>query len=56
MSFTFQVIDLLEPKKTDLPIREDGHKNIFVTGLSEKKICSVAEFNESFGPASNNRY
>ena len=53
----FQVFDLVHPgQHTDLPIREDGHKHIFVAGLAETEIKSVQEFNESFGPASKNRY
>ncbi len=53
--FPLQVQDLLNPKQTDLPIREDQLKNIFVTGLSEKVIHNIKEFNDSFGPASRNR-
>ncbi len=51
-----KVLDLLKPTQTDLPIREDHRKKIFVVGLSYKEINNVQEFNESFGPASKNRY
>ena len=51
-----KVLDLLDPTNTDLPIREDGNKNIFVAGLSEKHIADVSDFNANFGPASRNRY
>ncbi|KAK3083722.1 hypothetical protein FSP39_002014 [Pinctada imbricata] len=50
-----KVIDLLEPKENDLPIREDGEKNIFIPGLAEKEIHSFDDFKALFGPASNNR-
>ena len=51
----WQVQDLLEPSKTDLPIREDQHKNIFVAGLSEQTIDNVQDFNHTFAGASKNR-
>ncbi|PVD33129.1 hypothetical protein C0Q70_08578 [Pomacea canaliculata] len=50
-----KVQDLLNPKETDLPIREDSSHNIFVAGLTEKLIGSYREFSLLFGPASNNR-
>lgn len=53
---TFQVMDLLEPKESDLPIREDTDKNILIPGLAEKEIKNFDEFKAYFGPASNNRY
>jgi len=51
-----KVLDLVEPGvHTDLPIREDSHKKIFVAGLAWKNISSVDEFNQIFGSASKNR-
>ncbi|KAL5016569.1 hypothetical protein ScPMuIL_006158 [Solemya velum] len=50
-----KVHDLLEPKNSDLPIREDGDKNIFVPGLTDKTINNFDEFKALFVPASNNR-
>ncbi|ESO97247.1 hypothetical protein LOTGIDRAFT_114997 [Lottia gigantea] len=50
-----KVQDLLEPASIDLPIREDGDRNIFVAGLAEKKISSFDDFKNYFGPATNNR-
>ncbi|CAG2217950.1 KIF22 [Mytilus edulis] len=50
-----KVMDLLDPKDTDLPIREDTEKNILIPGLGEKEIHSFDEFKTYFGPASNNR-
>ncbi|KAK7487890.1 hypothetical protein BaRGS_00020791 [Batillaria attramentaria] len=61
VSFSFleiyneKVQDLLNPKETDLPIREDAMHNIFVAGLTEKTIHSFDDFKNLFGPASNNR-
>ncbi|OWF55341.1 kinesin-like protein KIF22-B [Mizuhopecten yessoensis] len=50
-----KVMDLLDVKNSDLPIREDGDKNIFVPGLAKREIESFDEFKVHFGPASNNR-
>ncbi|XP_060067910.1 kinesin-like protein KIF22-B [Ylistrum balloti] len=50
-----KVMDLLDVKNSDLPIREDGDKNIFVPGLAKQEIQSFDEFKVHFGPASNNR-
>ncbi|VDH96992.1 kinesin family member 22, partial [Mytilus galloprovincialis] len=50
-----KVMDLLDPKDTDLPIREDTEKNILIPGLGEKEIHNFDEFKTYFGPASNNR-
>ncbi|XP_076108090.1 kinesin-like protein KIF22 isoform X2 [Mytilus galloprovincialis] len=50
-----KVMDLLDPKDTDLPIREDTEKNILIPGLGEKEIRNFDEFKTYFGPASNNR-
>ncbi|XP_064612774.1 kinesin-like protein KIF22-A [Liolophura sinensis] len=61
LSFSFleiyneKVQDLLEPKNTDLPIREDGEKNIFVSGLAERVITDFDEFKKLFGAAASNR-
>ncbi|KAL3858251.1 hypothetical protein ACJMK2_012848 [Sinanodonta woodiana] len=50
-----KVQDLLLPKNTDLPIREDAEKNILVPNLGEKIIENFDDFKIHFGPASNNR-
>ncbi|KAL8594498.1 hypothetical protein ACOMHN_024943 [Nucella lapillus] len=50
-----KVQDLLNPSETDLPIREDANRNIFVAGLTEKVIKNFDDFKNLFGPASNNR-
>lgn len=50
-----KVQDLLEPSGSDLPIREDNKKNIFISGLAKKEIHNCQEFKMAFGPASNNR-
>ncbi|XP_043942274.1 kinesin-like protein KIF22 [Protopterus annectens] len=50
-----KVLDLLEPKQQDLPIREDMNKNIFIPNLTQKVIASFAEFEKQFIPASQNR-
>ena len=49
-------MDLLETSDKPLQIVEDQRKQIVVMGLTEKVISNVYEFNELFGPASNNRY
>lgn len=51
-----QVLDLLEIKEKPLQIVEDHQKRIVVPDLAEKVIENVHQFNELFGPASNNRY
>ncbi|KAM4632597.1 kinesin-like protein KIF22 isoform 2-T2 [Discoglossus pictus] len=50
-----KVMDLLEPKNKDLPIREDKDHNILIPGLTQKTISSFADFDEHFIPASLNR-
>ncbi|XP_053551285.1 kinesin-like protein KIF22 [Bombina bombina] len=50
-----KVMDLLEPKNKDLPIREDKDHNILIQGLTQKSINSFADFDEIFIPASMNR-
>nr|XP_014353463.1 PREDICTED: kinesin-like protein KIF22 [Latimeria chalumnae] len=50
-----KVLDLLEPKNHDLPIREDKDKNIFIPKLMEQAITSFADFEKHFIPASQNR-
>ncbi|XP_069136429.1 kinesin-like protein KIF22-B [Argopecten irradians] len=50
-----KVMDLLDVKNSDLPIREDGDKNIFVPGLAKQEIENFDEFKVHFGPASSNR-
>jgi hypothetical protein len=51
-----QIQDLLDTRSADCVIREDRHHNIYVGGLSEKRISTVEDFNASFIPASRNRY
>ncbi|XP_069100188.1 kinesin-like protein KIF22 [Pleurodeles waltl] len=50
-----KVLDLLEPKHQELPIREDKDKNIFIPNLTQKVITSFSDFESFFIPASQNR-
>lgn len=50
-----KVMDLLEPKNKDLPIREDKDHNILIPGLTQKTITKFADFDEHFIQASQNR-
>ncbi|XP_018095471.1 kinesin-like protein KIF22-B isoform X1 [Xenopus laevis] len=50
-----KVMDLLEPKNKDLPIREDKDHNILIPGVTLKTINSFGDFDEHFIPASQNR-
>ncbi|KAE8577768.1 hypothetical protein XENTR_v10023044 [Xenopus tropicalis] len=50
-----KVMDLLEPKNKDLPIREDKDHNILIPGVTQKTINSFGDFDEHFIPASQNR-
>ncbi|KAK6467855.1 kinesin-like protein KIF22 [Huso huso] len=50
-----KVLDLLEPRDLDLPIREDKDKNILIPGLTQRAIGSFSEFESHFLPASQNR-
>ncbi|XP_041092603.1 kinesin-like protein KIF22 [Polyodon spathula] len=50
-----KVLDLLEPRDLDLPIREDKDKNILIPGLTQRAIGSFSEFESHFLPASHNR-
>ncbi|CAH2308037.1 kinesin KIF22 [Pelobates cultripes] len=50
-----KVMDLLEPKNKDLPIREDKDHNILIPGLTQKTINTFADFDEHFMLASQNR-
>ncbi|XP_053326500.1 kinesin-like protein KIF22 [Spea bombifrons] len=50
-----KVMDLLEPKNKDLPIREDKDHNILIPGLTQKTISTFSDFDEHFIPASQNR-
>lgn len=50
-----QVLDLLSPGSTDLPIREDKDRNIVVQGLTHMPIDSFSHFHTLFAPASLNR-
>ena len=47
--------DLLVANEKPLQIVEAHKKQIVVMGLTEKTIENVHQFNELFGPASNNR-
>ncbi len=38
-----QVLDLLKPTGQSLDLREDAHKNVFVAGLHEEKVATLAE-------------
>ncbi|XP_069591087.1 kinesin-like protein KIF22 isoform X1 [Ranitomeya imitator] len=50
-----KVMDLLEPKNKDLPIREDKGHNILIPGVTQKTITTFSDFDEHFIPASQNR-
>ncbi|XP_072889615.1 kinesin-like protein KIF22 [Hemitrygon akajei] len=50
-----KVLDLLETRNVDLPIREDRNKNIFIPRLKQQTINSFAEFELHFLPALENR-
>ncbi|XP_044160239.1 kinesin-like protein KIF22 isoform X3 [Bufo gargarizans] len=50
-----KVMDLLEPKNKDLPIREDKDHNILIPGVTQKTINTFSDFDEHFIPASQNR-
>ncbi|XP_068099907.1 kinesin-like protein KIF22 [Hyperolius riggenbachi] len=50
-----KVMDLLEPKNKDLPIREDKDHNILIPGVTQKTIDNFSDFDEYFIPASQNR-
>uniref|UniRef100_A0A8C5WHZ3 Kinesin-like protein n=1 Tax=Leptobrachium leishanense TaxID=445787 RepID=A0A8C5WHZ3_9ANUR len=50
-----KVMDLLEPKNKDLPIREDKDHKILIPGLTQKTITTFADFDEHFIQASQNR-
>ncbi|XP_073504877.1 kinesin-like protein KIF22 isoform X2 [Phyllobates terribilis] len=50
-----KVMDLLEPKNKDLPIREDKDHNILISGVTHKTITTFSDFDEHFIPASQNR-
>ncbi|XP_073403445.1 kinesin-like protein KIF22 isoform X2 [Dendrobates tinctorius] len=50
-----KVMDLLEPKNKDLPIREDKDHNILIPGVTHKNITTFSDFDEHFIPASQNR-
>ncbi|KAG8431437.1 hypothetical protein GDO86_018722 [Hymenochirus boettgeri] len=50
-----KVMDLLDPKNKDLPIREDKDHNILIPGVTQKTVNSFGDFDEHFIPASQNR-
>ncbi|XP_075035041.1 kinesin-like protein KIF22 isoform X2 [Mixophyes fleayi] len=50
-----KVMDLLEPKNKDLPIREDKDHKILIPGVTQKTITTFSDFDEHFIPASQNR-
>ena len=37
-----QINDLLDPKKTDLPIRQDRHENIIIPNLTEVRVSKIS--------------
>ncbi len=47
--------DLLEPKESDLQIRETAQKEIVIPGLSETAIVSIEDFEARFQKALMNR-
>ncbi|KAM7452004.1 Kinesin-like protein kif22 [Porites harrisoni] len=50
-----KINDLLDPKKTDLPIRQDRHENIIIPNLTEKLVPSLREYMVLFEKASQQR-
>ncbi|XP_067884608.1 kinesin-like protein KIF22 [Heterodontus francisci] len=50
-----KVLDLLETRHQDLPIREDKDKNIFIPNLTQQTISSFVEFERYFLPATQKR-
>uniref|UniRef100_UPI00398E560A kinesin-like protein KIF22 isoform X2 n=1 Tax=Pristiophorus japonicus TaxID=55135 RepID=UPI00398E560A len=50
-----KVLDLLETRDQDLPIREDKDKNIFIPNLTQQPISSFADFERYFLPATQRR-
>lgn len=51
-----KLYDLLEPKSTDLPVREDQHHNIVVPNLAQETVASYAAFAAAYAKALNNRH
>lgn len=50
-----QVYDLIEPKETDLPIREDFERNIVVPNLCQRAVRSYEEFATAYNDGLANR-
>ncbi|KAG8543472.1 hypothetical protein GDO81_024574 [Engystomops pustulosus] len=50
-----KVMDLLEPKNKDLPIREDKDHNILIPGVTQKDIVTFSDFDEYLFRANQNR-
>lgn len=50
-----KIKDLLDPKKDDLPIRQDQQQNIIIPNLTEKPIKTLGEFMSLFEKASQQR-
>lgn len=50
-----KIKDLLDPKKDDLPIRQDQQQNIIIPNLTEKPIETLGEFMSLFEKASQQR-
>ncbi|XP_041038106.1 kinesin-like protein KIF22 isoform X1 [Carcharodon carcharias] len=50
-----KVLDLLETRHQDLPIREDREKNIFIPNLTQQPVSSFVEFEQFFLPATEKR-
>jgi len=50
-----KIKDLLDPKKDDLPIRQDRQENIIIPNLTEMPVTTLGEFMSLFEKASQQR-
>ncbi|KAL6057846.1 GDP-fucose protein O-fucosyltransferase 1 [Balamuthia mandrillaris] len=50
-----KVYDLLRTTPQDLPIREDSHKNIFIPDLTEVRVSTLQQFEETYLEGCRNR-
>lgn len=50
-----KIKDLLEPKRVDLPIRQDRQQNIIIPNLTEIPVASLSEYMTLFKKASQQR-
>ena len=50
-----KIQDLLDPKKSDLIVREDKRKGIWVEDLTEKYVASVKDMQDAFALGASNR-